>query len=174
MSKQEPFGKAAHQYTPQNEEDIRRTFTFLNDDDVTYDTNGLDTRSAAMTCTGQFSSPASNSLRQDLLTITFPSEDIPNSVPQLPISNPETSLPFSSFPPMENKPYTLWQAYTYEKCRKRNMNKKRTEGNSSIPDTVIRVFLRSSLLEFLSEYWETLEVNGPITKSQLNLFSRLA
>jgi hypothetical protein len=93
--------------------------------------------------------------------MTFLSEDIPNPVIRLSVSNPETSVLFSSFPlSTENKSRTLFQARICERCVKRKRHKKRAQSNSGIPDTEIRDFLRPKLLEFLSEYWETLKVNG--------------
>jgi hypothetical protein len=85
--------------------------------------------------------------------------DTPESVSRLSISSPETSFLTSSFPLAENKHTTLCQRCTCKGCRKPKMNKK-MEGNSCISDSVIGGFLRPRLLEFLSEYWETLKVNG--------------
>jgi hypothetical protein len=111
-----------------------------------------------MTSTRPFPSPASDSLEGDSLTMTSPSGDIPKPVPHLSISNPETSFLSSSFPPAGNKSRTLYQACTCERCTKLKINKKTTEGNSSLPDTAIRNFLHPRLLELLSEYWEALKV----------------
>ena len=150
---QSPLERQHTSATSQSEEDMWKTLTFL--DDVTYDPSGLD----IMTYTGTFSSPASYNLKENLPTVASLNEDIPNPINRLSVSNPETSFLSSSFPlSTENKPITLCQACICERCVK--SKKQKETDNNNIPNKVIRFFLRPKLLELLSEYWETLKVNG--------------
>lgn len=145
----------------QMEEDIWRTFTFLDEDPMTDCITISDPAYPTVTCTGPDSSQVSDGLKDDLLTMTSLNADIPRPVtspaaPSLETFSPPSSLPSSA----ESEFTTLCQACTCERCTKRKMCKKRADGPNNSPDTVIRGFLRPRLLEFLSDYWETLKVNG--------------
>jgi hypothetical protein len=106
------------------------------------------------------SPPALNSPNEAVLTMTSLSEDIPSPVHRPSVSNPDTSILSSGPLSAKNKSLTLCQKCTCERCAKPQRYKKGTDGNGGIPDTVTQGFLRPTLLEFLSEYWETLKMNG--------------
>jgi hypothetical protein len=152
--------KQEHPSTPpQSEEDIWRTFTSLNDNDVTYDTNDLGSNSPLMADRGPSSSPALNSLGADLFHLISQSTKLPSPLTSLSVFNSERPF-ILSLSPLENKPRTLCQACTCEKCKKAKIKNIKTKDNTGILDPVIRDFLYSNLTELLSEYWETLQVNG--------------
>jgi len=98
------------------------------------------------------SPPASNSPNEAVLTITSLSEDIPSPVHRPSVLNPNTSILSSGPLSAKNKSLTLCQKCTCERCAKPQKNKRGTDGNSGIPDTITQGFLRPTLLEFLSEY----------------------
>jgi hypothetical protein len=123
------------------------------------DPNGLDISPPTRTYTGPSSPPPSNTPREDLPTMTS-SEDIPSPGRRLSPSNPETpvlsSVPLSA----EKTSLTLCQKCTCDRCVKSKRHKKGTDGNGGMLDTGTQGFLRPKLLELLSEYWETLKVDG--------------
>jgi hypothetical protein len=81
---------------------------------------------------------------------------ISGSEPSLGASNPSSLCSISA----GSKPTTLYEACTCVSCTARKSRQKRAEDHNNSPGTVIRGFLPPKLFEFLSEYWETLKVNG--------------
>jgi hypothetical protein len=138
-------------------EDIWKTFTFLDEDPMTDYIGRSDTGHSSLTYTRPYSSLAEDGLEDGLLTLPSHNADI--SGPATPPSEPNlgASTPSSS---AESKPTTPCEACTCERCTERKSRRKRAEGHNNSPDTVMRGFLRPRLLGFLSEYWETLKVNG--------------
>jgi hypothetical protein len=92
---------------------------------------------------------------------------ISGSEPSLGASNPSSLCSISA----GSKPTTLYEACTCVSCTARKSRQKRAEDHNNSPGTVIRGFLRPKLFEFLSEYWETLKVNGLSIMSPLRRFN---
>jgi hypothetical protein len=137
------------------EEDIWKTFTFLNDDNFTDDTDVINNMPRDVIDGDLVSSLASNRILEDLFGVPPRSEHVPTPESRSSATNPDTpfSIPASSSAGNESR--TLCDACVCERCTKRKNNERRT-GSA----TVTRSFLRPRLLEFLSKYWETLKVNG--------------
>ena len=145
----------------QMDEDIWKTFTFLDEDPMTDYIDRSDTGHHSLTHTRPYSSLAADGLEDGLLTLPSHNADISGPVtpplePNFGASTPSSLYSASA----ESKPTTPCEACTCERCTERKSRQKRAEGHNNSPDTVMRGFLRPRLLGFLSEYWETLKVNG--------------
>jgi hypothetical protein len=145
----------------QMDENIWKTFIFLDKDLMTDYIDRSNTGYRSLTHTRPYSSLTVNGLEDGLFIL--PSHNAVISEPVTPSSEPNlgTSTPFSLYSASaESKPTTLCEACTCERCTERKSRQKRAESHNNSPDTVMRGFLRPRLLGFLSEYWETLKVNG--------------